>query len=728
MKLTSRLLTLTLLTMMILGAFPIHPVTNNITDTNSLPDASSVIAQAGFDSQNISILLLSPTNRSGVAGTFDIELNITSDFAPLNLTLFIEGAIDPSYNKTPVGAGTSWIETLSVDSLSLPEGYLNFTILLEYNDVGEDEKESVFLEYFVDNVGPNFEFDIVDPVNGSTLSGIENFLIDMVSDFDHINFTLYVDGEIDPSYERELLDAEPQLLQIDTSDYRDGLQNFTIVFEYDMLNVHYSNTTFWQFIIDNIEGAVNLYLVSPTNQSQVSGEFNLSIYIGSDYGYANLTMFVEGIVEYVQYNRTPMTHGGHILTLNTTILDEGLLNFTVLLEYNITGENIRVSTFYLFLVNNHGSPRVVFLAPEVLANFIGLDDLMLNISSDYNTLNLTIYVDDEATEEYNNTFASPGVENYTIDGSRYENGVHTVSVRVETEEGLYHIAERDFYFLDYVRFDYIDITNYDRIFGNATIELRIYTPYDNITASLYVDDELVSDIVNITLPEGRTSIEVKTAPFSEGEHNFTLRVYSEGDHSWENTIILIVDNHGIPIVEFIAPTEEVVVGFASFTVEIESTWDSVNVSVYVDDEVITALANISVTPGEYTFSFDTNAYSKWEHDVKVVVTTDEGEVGETTEKFGFANIKTEEVVSLAIIIVIGLAIPILRWRRGDSLKAMLIADVLFLATVAGIFFAVGVNSWAFALWHFNVASIWAIGAAFIFINWLIPLAVQAEKE
>jgi hypothetical protein len=108
--------------------------------------------------------------------------------------------------------------------------------------------------------------------------------------------------------------------------------------------------------------------------------------------------------------------------------------------------------------------------------------------------------------------------------------------------------------------------------------------------------------------------------------------------------------------------------------------------------------------------------------------TDEGLEGDVEELFGFANFKLEEIVSLVVILVIAFGLPIRRWRTGSSIVAVLIADLLFVVIIAGVFFALGVNSIPFAIWHINMASIWAIGTALIFTNIAVPLAMESEQE
>ncbi|MFX0055685.1 MAG: hypothetical protein ACFFAD_12235 [Candidatus Hermodarchaeota archaeon] len=728
MKSTSRLLSILLLAIMLAGVAYIQPLAMTTNDGSRAfrQEDSNHFITGGFDSQNISISLVSPTNRSGTSGTLDITIDITSDFGNLNVTLFIEDAIYSTYNKTLIGTGN---QVLSVDTTlaSIPEGNLNFTILLEYKDATWDEKESFYLEYFVDNDSVNFEVSLTSPANETILTGTANLLLNITSDFAFVNFTLFIDGETYPTYDGVTIVGEPQAIQIDTTAVREGLLNFTLLFDYDVVDVQETHELYLVFIVDNDGQPITLSLISPTNQSQVSDAFNLTVELGSDYGGANLTVFVEGEIEYPQFNLTYIANGEHDLELNTTILAEGALNFTLLLEYNVTGENARIAYLYIFSVNNHGEPAVVFLTPDAGEDFIGLDEFTLNITSDYEFVYLTITVDDEITPEYNHTLVASGVGIYTINGSRYENGDQTVVAIVETEEGLQSTTSRVYNFLDYVRIQIRDLTAYDRISGNASITIRIQSPYSNVTLSAYVDGFLAPDVVNITLQTGIASFNINTVGYSEGEHNFTFKAYAIGEFAFTYKIILEVDNHGAPSVSFVSPLNDVVVGVTTFTVEIDSTWDIVNLTVFVDDEVVTALEGLSVDVGEVTFELDTNLYSKWEHVVKVLVVTDEGLEGFDEELYGFANFKLEEIVSGIIILVIALGFPLRRWRSGGSIRAVLIADLLFAVVVAGVFFALGVNSIPFAIWHINMASIWALGAALIFTNIAVPLAIESEE-
>lgn len=726
MKSTNRLLTVLLLALVLAGAMQAQPLAMNSTnDYRAQLDTSLSLVLAGFDSQNISVSLVSPTNRSGVSGTFNITLDIASDFGVLNTTLFIDGAIYPAYNETPLSTGT---QNLTVDTVSFPEGNLNFTVFLEYKNDTWDERESSYLVYFVDNDGQNFEINLLSPANESTLVGTEGLQLNITSDFDNINFTLLIDGVAYPTYDFVLIAAQQQTINVDTTTLREGWLNFTLVFDYEVVNVQETHLHFLMFLIDNDGQPITLSLLSPTNQSEVSGVFNLTVEIASDYGLVNLTLFVDNVIQYSQYNETPFVYGVHDLTLNTTVLKEGLNNFTVLLEYNVTGENAKIAYYFEFIVNNFGAPNVVILSPDVDGQFTGVDMIELNITSAYSFVNLTISVDGVITPEYNSTTVPVGAGMYSINGSRYENGHHIVTATVKTAEGLENSASRQLFFLDHIRFYVRGITNFDEIAGNESINLRIETPYQNVTVSVYVDDVLVPGIVNVTVPAGDAILTLDTTPYSEGPHNVTFRAFSVGGHSWENLLILVVDNHGAPSVTLTSPLTEVIVGITTFTIEIESTWDTVNLTVFVDDVEVSTLSGLSVDVGEVTFEIDTNNYSKWEHTVRVLVTTEEGLTGETEAVFGFANMKIEEIVSIAIVLVIGIGLPVRQWRKGGSMRAVLFADLLFVAVVGGLYLVLGINSLAFALWHINLASIWAIGIAFIFTNWLVPLAVESQEE
>ncbi|MHA2161661.1 MAG: hypothetical protein ACXABF_04510 [Candidatus Thorarchaeota archaeon] len=469
---------------------------------------------------------------------------------------------------------------------------------------------------------------------------------------------------------------------------------------------------------------ITIVLVTPANLSEVVGTFDMNLTITSVNGPLNLTLFIEDEI-YPDYNGTLIGVGSQNVTVDSTVLAEGNLNFTLLFEDNSTGTNDKETYYLVFNVNNHGPPSIELVSPEADSRFTGLDNLTLNITSDYTEVYLNISVDGEITQEFNATMVSVGLGNFTINGSRYENNEHTIEITVYTEEGLSDSTSVDLSFLDYVRFIIRDMTNEDTITGNATLDIVVVTPQDNVTLSIYVDGELTDDVVNITIPNGRSSFNIDTVPYSEGLHNFTFIAYDDIGHRWQYKLRLEVDNHGIPSVEILSPSDAIVVGLVNFTINIDTTWDTIVLEIYVDDALI---ESYNATPGSYSFLLDTTNFTKWEHVLKVKVTTSEDLSAEAEETFGFAGVKIEEVLSLVILLGIAFAIPIIRWRRGQSIRTVLLVDVIFGAVVIGLFLALGVTSLPFALWHFNLASVWAIGSIFVFTNWIIPLVTGEVVE
>ncbi|MHA1907569.1 MAG: hypothetical protein ACW98Y_09770 [Candidatus Thorarchaeota archaeon] len=493
-----------------------------------------------------------------------------------------------------------------------------------------------------------------------------------------------------------------------------SIQPLAITSELGATEAPVSPHTFAGFDSDNI----TIVLQTPANQSTVEGTFNMTLDITSVNGPLNLTLFIEDEI-YPDYNITTIGTGVQNVTVDTTTLTEGNLNFTLLFEDNSTGTNDKETYTLLFTVDNHGAPEVEIITPVALGNFTGLDDLFLNITADYPQVYLNITVDGEMTSEFNATLVDVGAENYTINATRYENGEHDLNIIVYTEEGLSDSVEITLNFLDYVRFFIRGLTQFDSLSGNASLQIRVESPYDSVELSAYVDGELTDDVSNITLPTGTSTFSLDTTPYSEGEHNFTFKAYDDFGHMWEVTWVFIVDNHGVPSVEFVSPTEDIVVGYTAFTVDIESTWDAVDVTVYVGDE---QLANYTdVAPGEFTFYIETGSYSKWEHVVKVVVETDEGETAEVESTFGFANMQIEEIGSIVVLLGIAIIIPLYRRRGGESLRPVLILDLVYGSVVAAGFLILGVTDLGFAIWHINLASIWILGGILAFMNWVLPI-------
>ncbi|RDE15967.1 MAG: hypothetical protein C4K47_02160 [Candidatus Thorarchaeota archaeon] len=472
---------------------------------------------------------------------------------------------------------------------------------------------------------------------------------------------------------------------------------------------------------------ITVVLITPANQSTVVGNLTMTLNITSVNGPLNLTLFVDSVT-YPAYNQTLIGTGLQNVTVSTTTLRDGNRNFTLFFETNAVQPVERESYHLVFLVNNHGPPSIAFISPAYNGTFTGMGDLFLNITSDYSQVNLTIRVDGAIAKEFNATAVPVGAANYVINGSRYDNGLHTVNATVVTEEGLKASVSRVLYFLDYVRFAVTDLTAYSTIRGNQSITIRIFTPFPNVTFSAYVDYVLVPYISNVTLPKGTATVTINTTIYSEGNHNFTFKAYGNGTYVWIHTMLLTVDNHGLPSVAFAAVRTDVVVGLATFTVDITSDWHTVNLTVYVDGVAVSGLINVTADAGVYSFQFDVGNYTKWQHTLKVVVITPEGLEAQTERMFGFASVRPEEIVSLVVLLGLAAAIPIVRSKQGKPVKDVIIVDVVFALVVVVLFAALGVTSYALLVWHLNLASIWALGTALVFANWVLPIVTEGSGE
>ncbi len=478
---------------------------------------------------------------------------------------------------------------------------------------------------------------------------------------------------------------------------------------------------------------ISIILLNPANQSTVSGTFDIELNITSDYDLLNLTLFVEDEI-YPDYNNT-LTYNSSLITtvsvnvsIDTTLVAEGLLNFTFLFQNSSIGM-MDNETYHLdFLVDNHGAPTLEVIAPTTLDILSGITDLYINVTTDYAEVFLNVTVDGELLEDYNATLIPAGVGNYSINGSSYENGFHSIHVIVYTEEGLTDTKTIEVEFLDHVRFTIVGLSNYDSIAGTVEFSVRTFTPYDEVTMSIYVDDVISTDVVNETMSEGTDTLSFDASLYSEGEHNVTFKAYDAFGHMWEFTIILVVDNHGIPTIQFVTPDNDIVLGYTTFTIDIDTTWANVVVTVYVDDVAVVGYTNLTTPAGTFTFSLDTNLYSDAEHTLKIVVNTDEGEEAEVTQIFGFANLKIEEVLSLGLLIGIAIFIPLFRKKNGQPIKGVLVLDLIFGAVIIGLFLLLGVTSFSYAMWHLNLGSIWMIGVLLVFANWAFPFLSMDTEE
>jgi hypothetical protein len=722
MRRTSRLFTLLFVTMMFVGAAQTQMQSPFATQNNlSLITPTETLMVSGYDSPNITIALTSPSNGSSVSGIFDINVDITSDFGSLNLTLFIEGSIYSGYDHANTSIGA---QAITVDSTTQPEGMLNFTLFFEYFT----EKETYYLLYFVDNNAFNFEVSLYTPANGSTLNGVESIDLNVTHDYGNLNLTLLVDGVAYVPYTPQLIGSGDISIIVDTSLLWEGHDNFTFVFEYDVLATSFTYVFYLEYLVDNDGEPITIGHQAPAYGSDVSDVFNLTLLIGSEYDPLNFTLYIDGAIQ-SDFNNTLIGIKEQVIQVNVTGLAEGLLNFTLVFEYNVTGENAFASYFVEFVVNNHGPPNVVMISPDEFDTIHGVTDLWLNITSTYGEVYLNITVDGDLVPEFNATLVPIGDGNYSFNSGVYENGHHIVSIIVYTPEGESFTLNRELEFLDHIRLFVSGLGAYDEISGDANIPVRIESPYDNATLSLYIDGVLATDVNNVTVYVGLNTIRFNTTFFSEGEHNVTFKAYDSYGHVYSYTIILVIDNHGPPELRF-STTADVVVGYAEFVVNVDTDWTTLQASVYVDDILVSEYQNLTIdmSGGTFTFYINVGNYSKAEHVVRVVMLTPEGETAEVERVFGFASFRIEEIVSALVLFGIAMFIPIYRRKDGHPIKPVIILDLVFLGAVAGAFLVLGISTIPFITWHVNLASIFAIGSSLIFANWVWPFIAMGDEE
>ncbi|MGY5880732.1 MAG: hypothetical protein RTV31_10800 [Candidatus Thorarchaeota archaeon] len=723
MRKTSRILALMFVAFMILGMTQGQTITSDVDMNQPVNTQLDILSPAGYDSPNItaSLALVSPANGSEVSGLFDITLDMGSDFTSLNLTLFVNHTIYPGFDHNNISASTSWTEVLAnIDASTLPEGMLNFTILFEKLA----ERETVYLLYYVDNDSFDLSVALYTPANESEISGITNIDLNVTADVDTLNLTVYIDGEI---YSSEFVGTGNISVIVDTSTLIEGYDNFTLFFQYDVLATYFSDTLHLVYLVDNDGVPITIDHQSPANQTTVSGIFNLTLEIGSEYDPLNFTLFVEGVIH--QYDNVSIGIKTQIVSINTTDLTEGPLNFTLYFYYNVTGEDASATYTLVFDVNNHLAPTVVILSPTADSTITGLTDLWLNISTTHPELYLNITIDGEISQEFNSTPISTGAFNYTLNSSRYDNGHHIIGVTAFTGENTSTTSEVTVEFLDYVRLWVASFSNYDTISGEEEFRIRVETPFDNGTLSFFVDGNPVTDLQNITIYPGTNYINFNTTFYSEGEHVVMLLGRDDLDHEWKTSLVLVIDNKGAPVIRY-ATSEEVVTGVTSFTINIDSTWDELYIAVYVDDVILESYNNITVdvSSGVFTFTIDVGAYSKAEHSVRVLMTTYEGDTAEVEHTFGFASLRIEEIASMGILVGLALIIPLFRKRQGYSIRTALLVDAIFAAVVVGAFLVLGISTIPFILWHVNMASIWAIGGTLVFTNYALPFIIEEPED
>jgi hypothetical protein len=194
-------------------------------------------------------------------------------------------------------------------------------------------------------------------------------------------------------------------------------------------------------------------------------------------------------------------------------------------------------------------------------------------------------------------------------------------------------------------------------------------------------------------------------------------------------MVLVINNYGPPTLRF-ATTADVQVGLAEFTINVDTNWDTLDVSVYVDDVLVGDYQNLTVdvSDGSFTFYIDVSNYTKAEHIVRIVMLTPEGETSEIERVFGFASLRIEEIASILILLGLAVIIPIYRRKDGHRIRPVIVLDIVFIGVIIGAFLVLGISTVPFILWHVNLASIWAIGSSLVFANWVLPFIIMGEEE
>ena len=596
---------------------------------------------------------------------------------------------------------------------------MNFTALFE----NATERESIYLLYYVDNDGFNLDVALFTPANETKVSGLISIDLNVTADVDTLNLTVFVDGEL---YSTAFVGTGNVSVIVDTSTLIEGYDNFTLFFQYDVLATYFAYSMYLVYLVDNDGVPITIDHLSPANQTEVSGVFNLTLEIGSEYEPLEFTLFVDGIIH--EYNKSALGIKYQVVAINTTGLSEGPLNFTLLFYYNVTGEDAQAMYTLVFNVNNHFAPTIIILDPTADTTVTGLTDLWLNISTTHPELYLNVTVNGVITEEFNGTAISGGAFNYTLNTSRYENGNHLIGITAHTGENITTSTEINLVFLDHVRLWISSLTSHDKISGDEDFTIRVETPYDNATASFFIDGYPVTNLQDITVYPGVNSIKFNTTLFTEGEHEIKIVANDGFGHEWETSMILEIDNKGAPTLRY-TTTDAVVIGTAAFTIDVNSDWDELYVAIYVDDVILPSYDNITVdvSSGSFTFLIDVGAYSKNEHTIRIVMTTYEGDSTEIERIFGFASLRIEEIVSLGILVGLALIIPLFRKKQGYSIKTVLVVDAVFALVIIGAFAVIGISTIPFLLWHVNLASIWAIGGILVFTNWAIPFIVDESE-
>ncbi len=535
-----------------------------LLDTTKYPDGSLTISltvkdKAGntaittitivIDNTPPVITINTPADHSYVSGNITVTYTVEDDHLD-QVWMYIDGL---SYNITGIN---SYI----LDTTLFPDGEYNITI---YANDTLGHESTAWITIIIDNTPP--QGSITYPLNNTYVSG-KVMVIFSYSDENLEKVYLYLDqGSVDVTGLNNYT--------IDTTQYGDGEHVLKLVV------IDKAGNTYEYSIVVVFDNTPPVAVItSPSDEALVSDVINITF----NYSDTNLYM-VYLVIDNETYNVT----GEHVYTLDTTLLNDGLHNISII-AIDKAGNT---GTDMISIVVDNTPPVIEAISPIDYAR--GTVNIEYSIDEPH-LVETILYINGTP---YNVT----GLYTYPWNTTTYPDGVYNLTIYAR--DSLNHSSS-------YTWFVVIDNTpptvlitypSTGALVSRDTVINFTYSDLHLDKALLYIDDTVYLDVT------GSYSTVLDTTQYIDGIHKITLKVYDKAGNEAEYTVYIEIDNTP-PKINITSPTNNTVI-YIGDPINISWTIDEPyleNVTLYIGmyEINVTGLNNYTVytanmTPGLY---------------------------------------------------------------------------------------------------------------------------------
>ena len=430
------------------------PPYSTTLNTTQYPDGSYTIKVTAYDvrgrtgteqiSVNIkntddppSVSIISPQNNSTIGGQVTIQVSATDDRGIQKVEFYI----DNERKSTDLGSPYSWVW----DTTSYSEGQHTIKV------IAYDTANNAAYDEIVVNVSKDIQTDnppsvqITSPQNGATISGQVTIQITASDDNGVSKVELYID-----TTKLAELTSSPYTYSLNTNSYSNGTHIIKAI-AYDTINqqsVHQVSV-----VISNSDeppppqqqdSPPQVSIIAPSNNSVVSGTFDLIVSASDDKGISKLEVYLNNSI----VNTILNPPGQSSISIDVSYYNNDFYVLKIIAYDTINQTSEASITIQVYNQsndnNNNGSNNInitlnfspsfgligeVFEKAEGIIGLKGLVRLDISGSSDVNINKVEVYLDNTLLDSFQLNDKTFNVA-YAFDTTIYKEGVNELVVSV----------------------------------------------------------------------------------------------------------------------------------------------------------------------------------------------------------------------------------------------------------------------------------------------------------